>query len=88
MYTTYKEFGSIRKKPEIYSLLLKRRPALEDRSMEAVMDRMPDMDEKIIEDKKEIPWYKGKSIHWYINGEQHTVESFCKITSREPVGST
>jgi hypothetical protein len=55
VYTTYKGFGSIRKKPEIYALPLKKRPALGDRSMEAVMDHMPDMDEKIIEDRKEIP---------------------------------
>jgi hypothetical protein len=50
VYTIYKGFGSIRKKPEIYALPLKKRPAPEDRSMEAVMDHMPDMDEKIIED--------------------------------------
>jgi hypothetical protein len=57
-------------------------------SMEAVMDHMPDMDEKIIEDGKEIPWYQGKNVHWYIIGRQHTVESFHKIASGEPVGST
>jgi hypothetical protein len=55
--------------------------------MEAVMERMPNMDEKIIEDGKEIPWYQKKNVHWYIIGRQHTVESFRKIASREPVGS-
>jgi hypothetical protein len=73
VYTTYKGFGSIRKKPEIYALLLKRRPTPGNRSMEAVMDHMLDMDEKIIEDGKEIPWYQGKNVHWYIIGRQHTV---------------
>jgi hypothetical protein len=45
------------------------------------------MEEKIIEDGKEIPWYQGKNVHWYIIGGQHTVESFHKIASGEPVGS-
>jgi hypothetical protein len=87
VFTTYKGFGSIRKKPEIYALPLKRRPGPGDRSMGAVMERMPDMEEKIIEDGKEIPWYQGKNVHWYIIGRQHTRESFRKIASREPVGS-
>jgi hypothetical protein len=68
VYTTYKGFGSIRKKLEIYALQLKRRPGPGDRSMEAVMDRMPDMEEKIVEDGKEIPWYEGKNVHRYIIG--------------------
>jgi hypothetical protein len=88
VYTTYKGFGSIRKKPEIYALPLKRKPGPGDRNMQAVMERMPDMEEKIIEDGKEIPWYQGKNIHWYIIGKQHIVESFRKIASGEPVGST
>jgi hypothetical protein len=87
VYTTYKGFGSIRKKPEIYALLLKRKLGPGDRSMEAVMEHMPDMDEKIIEDGKEIPWYQGKNVHWYIIGGQHTMESFRKIASRESIGS-
>jgi hypothetical protein len=87
VYTTYKGFGSIRKKPEIYALLLKRKPVPGDRSMEVVMDRMPDIEEKIVEDGKEIPWYQGKNVHWYIIGGQHTVESFHKIASGEPAGS-
>ena len=66
MYTTYKGFGSIRKKPKIYALPLKRKPRPRDRNMKAIMDRMPSMDEKIHEDKKEIPWYQGKNVHWYI----------------------
>ena len=86
MYTTYKGFGAIRKKPQIYALLLKRKSGPGDRSMEAVMECMPDMEEKIIEDGKEIPWYQGKNIYQYIIGRQHTVESFCKIASREPFG--
>jgi hypothetical protein len=55
--------------------------------MEAVMECILDMEEKIIEDGKEIPWYQGKNVHWYIIGGQHTVESFRKIARREPVGS-
>jgi hypothetical protein len=87
MYTTYKGFGSIRKKPKIYALPLKRKPGPGNMSMEAIMEHMPDMEEKIIEDGKEIPWYQGKNVHWYIIGGQHTVESFHKIASGEPVGS-
>jgi hypothetical protein len=87
VYTTYKGFGSIRKKPEIYALPLKRRPGPGDRNMEVVMERMPDIEEKIIEDGKEIPWYQGKNVHWYIIGGQHTVESFRKIASGEPIDS-
>jgi hypothetical protein len=63
VYTTYKGFGSIRKKPKIYALPLKRKPGPGDRRMEAVIERMPDMDEKIIEDGKVIPWYQGKNVH-------------------------
>jgi hypothetical protein len=87
VYTAYKGFGSIRKKPEIYALPLKRRLGPGDRSMEAVMERMLDMEEKIIEDGKEIPWYQGKNVHWYIIGGQHTVEPFRKIACGELVGS-
>jgi hypothetical protein len=86
VYTTYKGFGSIQKKPEIYALPLKKKPRPGDRSMEAVMDSMPAMDEKILEDGKEIPWYQGKNIHWYIIGGQHTIESFHKIASGQPIG--
>jgi hypothetical protein len=68
VYITYKGFGSIRKKPEIYALPLKRKPGPGDRSMEAVMERMPNMEEKIIEDGKEILWYQGKNVHSYIIG--------------------
>jgi hypothetical protein len=88
VYTTYKGFGSIRKKPEIYALPLMRKTGPGDRSMEAVMENMPDMEEKIIEDRNENPWYQGKNVCWYIIGWQHTVESFCKIASGEPVGSS
>jgi hypothetical protein len=35
--------------------LLKRRLGPGDMSMEAVMERMPDIEEKIVEDGKEIP---------------------------------
>jgi hypothetical protein len=87
VYTTYKGFGSIRKKPEIYALPLKREPGPGDKSMEAVMDSLPAMVEKILEDGKEIPWYQGKNVHWYIIGGQHTVESFRKIVRSEPIGS-
>lgn len=87
MYTTYKGFGAIRKKPEIYALPLQRRPGPQDRGMEAVMERMPEMDEMIIEDGIEMPWYQGKNVHWYIIGRQHTVESFRMIASKEPFGS-
>jgi hypothetical protein len=87
VYTTYKGFGSIRKKPEIYALPLKKKPGPGNRSMEAVMDSMPAMDEKILEDGKEILWYQGKNVHWYIIGRQHTMESFRKIASGEPIGS-
>ena len=55
--------------------------------MEVVMDSMPAMDEKILEDGKEIPWYQGKNVRWYMIGIQHTVESFRKIASNKPVGS-
>jgi hypothetical protein len=63
VYTTYKGFGSIQKKPEIYALPLKRKLVSGDKSIEAVMDRMPAMDKKIHEDGKEIPWYEGKNVH-------------------------
>jgi hypothetical protein len=62
MYTT-KKFGSIRKKPEIYALPLKRKPVAGDKNMQAFMNRMPGMNEKIHEDGKEIPWYKAKNVH-------------------------
>jgi hypothetical protein len=52
------------------------------------MDSMPAMDEKILEDGKEISWYQGKNDHLYIIGGQHTMESFRKIASGELVSST
>jgi hypothetical protein len=88
VYTTYKGFGSIRKKLKIYTLLLKKKSTPGDRSMKAVMDRMPDMHKKINEDRKEIPWYQRKNVHWYIIGGQHTMESFRKVVSGEPIRST
>jgi hypothetical protein len=66
VYTIYKGFGSIRKKPEINALPLKRKSRPGNRSMEVVMDSMPSMDDKILENGKEIPWYQGKNVHWYI----------------------
>jgi hypothetical protein len=44
-------------------LPLKRKPVPGDKNMEVVMDWMPIMNEKIIEDGKEIPWYKRKNVH-------------------------
>jgi hypothetical protein len=63
VYTTYKRFGSIWKKSEIYALPLKRKPGPGDKSMEAVMDSIPGMDKKILKDGKEIPWDQGKNVH-------------------------
>ena len=63
VYTTYKGFGTIRKKSEIYTLPLNRKPGPGDRSMEVVMECMPDMEEKITEDGKEISWYQRKNVY-------------------------
>jgi hypothetical protein len=65
--------GIIRKKPELYCVLLKRalgwKPdeseevLVKDEGVDLIMDRMPDVKELIKEDGKQIPWYEGKNVH-------------------------
>jgi hypothetical protein len=63
---------------DIYALPLRIKPLSTDKGMELVMDQILGVDKKIIEDEKEIHWYKGKDVHWYIIGKQYTMESFFK----------
>ena len=67
---------------------LSEKPVLRDKSIESVMDRMPAIDEKIHEDGKEIPWYEGKNVHWYIlHAQPHTPCPIEIWLSAQPVGS-
>lgn len=88
MLTEYKGYGAIRKKPEIYTIPLKRAPVPGvDIGMEAVMDSCPDYDARIVEDGREIPWWQGENVHWYIIGGQHTVKACLELAEQHPEGS-
>jgi hypothetical protein len=76
VYTTYKGFGSIHKKPEIYALPLKRKSLPTYKRMDLVIDQILDIIEKTTKDGNEISWNNRKDIYWYIIGKQHTMESF------------
>ena len=86
--TTYKGYGSIRKKPEIHAIPLKRAPIEGvDKGMDAVMDSCPAETDTIEEDSVTIPWWEGRNVHWYIIGGQHTVTAFRELASKHPEGS-
>jgi hypothetical protein len=85
--------GIIRKKLELYCVPLKRVPGwkpdesgevlVKDEGVDLIMDQMPDIKELVEEDGRQIPWYKGKNVHWYIVGGQHTYTACKQIGEKE-----
>lgn len=78
----YKGYGSIRKKPEINGIPLKRAPIETDKGTDAVMDTMLVEDSKVWIDGKEVEWWKAPGIHWYIIRGQYTVIA-CRELARD-----
>ena len=66
--------GTIRRKPELYCVPLKKAPVLgggpEDEGAELILRSMPAKDTQWHIDGQLIPWYAD--VHWYIVGGQHT----------------
>jgi hypothetical protein len=54
-----------------------------DEGVDLIMDQMPDIKELVEEDGRQIPWYKGKNVHWYIVGGQHTYTACKQIGEKE-----
>ena len=69
VYTTYKGFGSIHKKPEIYALPLKRKSFPTNKRMDSIIDQILDIVKKTTKDRNKISWYNRKDIYWYIIGK-------------------
>jgi hypothetical protein len=93
--TAFLEYPQLEK--TLYCVPLKRVPRwkpdesgevlVKDEGVDLIMDRMPDIKELVEEDGRQIPWYKGKNVHWYIVGGQHTYTTCTLIGEKELVGS-
>ncbi len=83
----YKGYGSIRKKPEIHGIPLKRAPLATDKGLDAVMDECPKEDVKVLVDGATVPWWKSPKVHWYIIGGQHTITACRELAEQYPDGS-
>ena len=81
--------GTIRMKPELYCVPLKRVPVLggglEDEGPELILCQMP-VKEMFAIDGQPIPWYET-DVHWYIVGGQHTYQACVTIAAKEEPGS-
>jgi hypothetical protein len=80
----YKGYGSIRKKPEIHGIPLKRAPLDTDKGLDAVMDSCPDENEQVVVGEELVPWWKAPNVHWYIVGGQHTVTACRELAEQYP----
>ena len=82
--------GTIRKKPELYCVPLKRGPipggGLEDEGEGLILQAMPAKDMQWVIDEQTIPWYQA-DLHWYVFGGQHTYEACVSIAKKEEPGS-
>ena len=70
-----KAFGTIRRKPELYYIPLKRAPVKgggpNQEGQELILEYMPAKDMEWAIDGVGMPWYEA-DVHWYIVGGQHT----------------
>ena len=82
--------GTIRRKPELYCVLLKRAPVKgggpEDKGEGLILQSMPGKDMQYLIEGKTIPWYQA-DVHWYIVGGQHTYQACVSIAKKEVPGS-
>lgn len=86
IYTTYKGYGSIWKKLEIYAIPPKRAAIKDvDRGMDVVMELLHAETKTIEEIGNCIPWWQGTNVHWYIIGGQHNL-TFLELSTGHPKG--
>ena len=82
--------GTIRRKPELYCILLKRAPVKgggpENEGEGLILQSMPAKDMQYLIDGQTIPWYES-DVHWYIVGGQHTYQACVNIAKKEVPGS-
>ena len=78
--------GTIRRKPELYCILLKRSPVPrggpEDKGEGLILQSMPGKDMQYLIEGKTIPWYQA-DVHWYIVGGQHTYQACVSTVKKE-----
>ena len=78
--------GTIRRKPELYCVPLKRAPLKgggpEDEREGLILQSMPAKDMQYLIKGKTIPWYQA-DVHWYIVGGQHTYQACISIAKKE-----
>ena len=82
--------GTIRRKPELYCVPLKRAPVKgggpENEGEGLILQSMPAKDMQYLIDGQTIPWYES-DVHWYIVGGQHTYQACVNIAKKEVPGS-
>ena len=82
--------GTIRRKLELYCVLLKRAPVPgggpEDKGEGLILQSMPAKDMQYLIEGQTIPWYQA-DVHWYIVGGQHTYQACVSIAKKEVPGS-
>jgi len=59
----YKGYGSIRKKPEIHSIPLKRAPLPMDNGLDAVMEKCPGEQDHVLVNGILVPWWSAPNVH-------------------------
>ena len=78
--------GTIQRKPELYSVPLKRAPVPgggpEDKGEGLILQSMLGNDIQYLIEGKTIPWYHA-DVHWYIVGGQHTYQACVSIAKKE-----
>ena len=82
--------GTIRRKPELYCISLKRAPIKgggpNQEGQELILKFMPPKDMEWAIDGVGMPWYQT-DVHWYIIGGQHTYQACISIAAKEVPGS-
>ena len=82
--------GTIRRKPELYCIPLKRVQVLggrpEHEGPELIIRQMSAKEMQWAIHGKPIPWYET-DVHWYIVGGQHTYQACVSIAAKEEPGS-
>ena len=81
--------GTIRRKPELYCVLLKRAPVKgggpKKEGEGLILQSMPAKDMQYLIEGETIPWYDA-DVHWYIVGGQHTYQACVNIAKKEVPG--
>ena len=78
--------GTIRRKPELYCVPLKRAPLKggrpENKGEGLILQSMPAKDMQYLIEGQTIPWYEV-DVHWYIVGGQHMYQACVNIAKKE-----